>query len=250
LVNMMDITRIKELEHLLRIEDKMTSLGHVAAGIAHEIRNPLSGINIYLSTLEKLWNKAESQEKVKEIIGQVKSASAKIESVIKRVLDFSKPSEPRLVLTNINKPIEEAVNLSSVTLRKSGIRIKKVLDENLPSCYADPQLIEEVILNLITNAAEAMKNMDGAKKIEVISSTKDSRIVIKVLDSGRGVSPDIRDKIFDPFYSTKNGNTGIGLSVGHRIVTDHVGSLDVYTSRWGGAEFVIEIPIEKRRTKR
>jgi PAS domain S-box-containing protein len=241
----LDITRAKEMEHLLRIQDKMTSLGRVAAGIAHEIRNPLSGINIYLNTLEKIYDRAESLDKVKQILRQIQSASSKIESVIKRVMDFSKPSEPKLILTDINPPIEEAINLSSATLRKSGIQIEKALAKDLPLCQADPLLIEEVILNLITNATEAMKNVNGDKKIDVTSSVKNDRIIVTVSDSGPGVTPDLKDKIFDPFYSTKNGSTGIGLSINHRIITDHGGSLRVSTSKLGGAEFVIEIPIKE-----
>ena len=165
LVNMMDITRAKELENILRIQDKMSSLGRVSAGIAHEIRNPLSGINIYLNTLEKIYARADSLEKVKGIIGQLQSASNKIESVIRRVMDFSKPSEPKLVLTDINKPIEEAINLSSVTLRKMGIKLERDLAEDMQPCRADPNMIEQVMLNLITNAAEAMKNTEGDKRI-------------------------------------------------------------------------------------
>ncbi len=241
----LDITRAKELEHLLRIQDKMTSLGRVAAGIAHEIRNPLSGINIYLNTLEKIYDRAENLDKVKQILRQIQSASSKIESVIKRVIDFSKPSEPKLVLTDINQPIEEAINLSSVTLRKSGIKIEKILANDLPLCHVDPLLIEEVILNLVTNATEAMKNMDGVKIIKVTSSMKKNSILIRVSDSGPGVNSGLKDKIFDPFYTTKNGSTGIGLSLCHRIITDHGGSLRVSTSKLGGAEFVIEIPIKE-----
>ncbi|MBW2170259.1 MAG: GHKL domain-containing protein [Deltaproteobacteria bacterium] len=245
LVNMMDITRAKELEHLLRIQDKMTSLGRVAAGIAHEIRNPLSGINIYLDTLEKIYNNAENLEKVKGILAHLQSASTKIESVIRRVMDFSKPGQPKLVLTDINQPIEDAIGLCSVTLRKSGITIEKKLSEDLQPLHADPNLIEEVILNLITNAAEAMKNMDGEKKIEVASFMENNRIILKISDSGPGVPSALKDKVFDPFYTTKIESTGIGLSLSHRIVMDHGGSLGISKSKWGGAEFLIEIPIEK-----
>ncbi len=133
--NIMDISRIKELEHLLRIQDKMTSLGRVAAGIAHEIRNPLSGINIYLNTLAKLYDKGENPERLKEILGKVQSASNKIESVVRRVMDFSKPSAPQFVLKDINRPIEDAIGLSSVTLRKRDIKIEKDLAEDLPMVH-------------------------------------------------------------------------------------------------------------------
>ena len=245
LVCNMDVSRSRELERLLRIQDKMSSLGRVAAGIAHEIRNPLSGINIYINTLEKIYDKGESLEKVKEILGKIQSASIKIEAVIRRVMDFSKPGEPKFVLTDINKPIKEAVNLSEVTLRKRGIEIEKALASDLPLCQADPNLIEQVILNLINNATEAMQNMRKGKKIEITSSIGKDCILMMVSDSGPGVPLAMKNQLFDPFYSTKSSGTGIGLSIAHRIITDHGGSMDISESRWNGAEFRIELPIKK-----
>jgi signal transduction histidine kinase len=246
LINMMDITRVKELEHLLRIQDKMTSLGRVAAGIAHEIRNPLSGINIYLNALEKIYDKAASLDKVKGILEQIQSASQKIEFVIRRVMDFSKPSTPKFVETDLNQPIEAAIELCLVSLRKRGIEFEKDLAHDLPPCEIDPNLIEQVILNLITNASEAMKKVDGAKKIGVTSSLKKNRIVVMISDSGPGVPSNIRDKIFDPYYTTKSESTGIGLSLCQRIIIDHSGFLVISKSKWGGAKFTVSIPLKKR----
>jgi len=246
LVNMMDLTKTKEMESLLKIQDKMSALGHVAAGIAHEIRNPLSGINIYLTTLEKVYDRGGSGDTIKQIIRECQSASRKIESIIKRVMDFAKPSAPQFVMADINQPIEEAMRLSSVMLRKTGIEVEKSLAQDLPPSKIAPQLIEEVILNLITNAAEAMKNIDGAKKMSVASCKVDDHIVVQVSDSGPGVPLKISERIFDPFYTTKNESTGIGLSLCHRIISDHSGTLGVSTSKWGGAEFTIRIPIGKQ----
>lgn len=244
LLNIDEVTRAKRLENLLRIQDKMSSLGRVAAGIAHEIRNPLSGINIYLNTLKKLYHKDGSQEKVDQILDQLQSASRKIESVIRRVMDFTKSSEPQLSLIDINAPIEEAIHLSAVSLRKRDIKIEKKLAENLPLCYLDPQLIEQVMLNLITNAAEAMKDNKESKIILVASTVAKDQIRVSVSDSGPGVPPESREIIFDPFYTTKNGSSGIGLSLGHRIVADHGGTLTTLAGELGGAEFRIEIPIK------
>jgi PAS domain S-box-containing protein len=244
LVNVMDVTRTKELENIVRIQDKMASLGRVAAGIAHEIRNPLSGINIYLNTSEKIYDREKKLNKVKAILEHLQSASNKIESVIKRVMDFAKPSEPRFVSTDMNRPIDEAINLSAVTLRKSEIKIEKCLAQTLPPCHADPNLIEEVVLIPINNAAEAMKHMEGDKKILIKSSCENNRILVNVSDSGPGVSLDIKDKVFDPFYTTKAEGSGIGLSLSQRIITDHGGSMVITDGKWGGAEFVIEIPIK------
>ena len=242
LVNMIDMTKAKELERLLTIQDKMASLGRVAAGMAHEIRNPLSGINIYLNTLKKFYHKNGSEEKVKQIIGQIQSASHKIESVIRRVMDFAKPGEPRLAIIDLNRPVTEAINLSAVTMRKRGIALEKALSDNLPPCNADPSLIEEMVLNLLNNAAGAMKTMMTRKKIVVSSFAAGNDIILTVSDSGPGIASDIRDKIFDPYFTTKSDGTGIGLSISHRIVTDHGGSLTVSDSDLGGAEFRVKIP--------
>jgi len=243
LVSMIDMTQAKELEKLLAIQDKMASLGRVAAGIAHEIRNPLSGINIYLNTLNKLHHKEGSEEKVLQILGQIQSASHKIESVIRRVMDFAKPGEPRLALIDLNRPVTEALNLSAVTLRKSGVELERVLADNLPPCKADEALIEAMVLNILNNAAEAMKQMEAGKKIVVTSSVEGERVILTISDSGPGIAPDVKDKIFDPYFTTKSDGTGIGLSLSLRIVTDHGGSLTVADSDLGGAEFRIEIPI-------
>jgi C4-dicarboxylate-specific signal transduction histidine kinase len=130
-------------------------------------------------------------------------------------------------------------------LRKSGLAITKALAADLPLCKADPHMIEQVILNLITNAAEAMKNFEAEKQILVSSSAQDGLIRVTVADSGPGVPEEERGKIFDPFFTTKNGSPGIGLSLSHRIISDHGGTMRVSTSKWGGAEFMIEIPLDR-----
>ncbi len=251
LLNAVDITEAKQLEHQLLIKNKMLSLGRVAAGIAHEIRNPLTGINTYLYTIEDLCDSdhlgAEDVEIIKQIITQVQVASNKIESVIMRVMDFSKPGAPKMVRIDINKSLEEAIELSLVTMRKNGIRIEKSLAADLPHCYADPHLIEQVVLNLITNAARAMESSKGSSKsVEIKSSARNNTLTIQVADSGPGVPVEHREKIFDPFFTTKEDGSGIGLNIAQRIVADHNGSISLGCSRWGGAEFTIELPIERR----
>jgi len=243
LVNMTDISKTKQLENLLRMQDKMASLGRVAAGIAHEIRNPLSGINIYLNTLEKIYDNPDNHEKVLSIIDRLKSASDKIESVIRRVMDFAKPGAPNFVQGHINKPVEEAINLASVTFRKSGIEIHKEMSADLPRCRIDMQMIEGVILNLLTNATEAMKGIDRQKRIRVSAGMRNDNLRVTVSDSGPGIPVNLQGKIFDPFYTTKSGSTGIGLSLSQRIIADHGGSLRASSSRWGGARFTIELPV-------
>jgi PAS domain S-box-containing protein len=244
LVNKVDVTRAKELEHLLNTQDKMASLGRVASGMAHEIRNPLSGINIYLSNLERILSGTENSDEVGEILSQLQSASNRIESVVRRVLDFSRPSEPHFVRANINYPIREAFDLSSATLKKTGIDTVILLSPNLPLCNVDSSRITQVILNLITNAAEAMRNIDKQRIIEITTTSEEGFVAVTISDSGPGVPNHLRRKVFDPFFTTKDGSTGIGLSLSHRIVSDHGGSLTISDSKWGGAAFTLKIPVK------
>lgn len=250
LLNMMDITRAKELEYLVMIKHKMASLGRVAAGIAHEIRNPLTGINSYLYTLEDLCHadtfSPDDIKMIKKIAGQIQTASNKIESVIKRVLDFSRPGTPKMAKINLNQSLSEAIKLSTATLRKNGIQIETSLADNLPECYGDAHLIEQVILNLINNATQIMTGKDIKKMIKVTSYFEKQNIFIRVADSGPGVPMKLSERIFDPFFTTHHDGSGIGLSLAQRIIADHGGTITVGTSEWDGAEFIIELPIEKR----
>lgn len=250
LINLMDITRSQELEHFLRVKSKMISLGRVAAGIAHEIRNPLTGINSYLFTLEDLLGADEFQDEdigmMRQIVKQVQGASNKIESVIRRVLDFSRPGAPTMSLINMNRPMQDAINLSAASLRKKGIEVDIDLAPDLPQCYGDANLIEQVVLNLIDNAVKAMGKKDGEKRLELRSYSAGQNIYLSVSDTGSGVPIGIREKIFDPFFTTESDGSGIGLAISLRILNDHRGAITVEGNQKGGAKFTIELPIDKR----
>lgn len=252
LANTMDMTRTKEMEHQLSIENKMTSLGRVAAGIVHELRNPLSGINIYLAHLERLFTHleqldAESRKKITKIIEQLRNGSQRIEQVISKVVDFARPSVHKLASTDIHQSIERALELSAPMLAKTEIIVEKHLGLNLPPCYADTALIEQVMMNLISNAIRSLDGVDQPRILEIASFIRGERIAIRVADSGPGVPKAIRNKIFEPFFTTHPKGWGIGLSFCQRIIADHGGTMSLGASRWGGAEFMVEIPIEKRR---
>jgi PAS domain S-box-containing protein len=250
LINLMDITRSQELEHFLRVKSKMISLGRVAAGIAHEIRNPLTGINSYLFTLEDLLDADELDSEnigmMRQIVHQVQGASNKIESVIKRVLDFSRPGAPTMSLINMNLPMQEALGLSAASLRKKGIEVDIDLASNLPMCYGDAHLIEQVVLNLIDNAVKAMEKKNSIKRLELRSYSKDQNIYLSISDTGSGIPISLREKIFDPFFTTESDGSGIGLAISLRILNDHRGAIIVEGNERGGAKFTIELPIDKR----
>jgi signal transduction histidine kinase len=162
-------------------------------------------------------------------------------------MDFVRPSAMRTGPSDINLAIGNAIDFTAVTLRKRGITLDRSHLESLPTCNADHPLITQVVMNLIANAAQAMEDAQGPRIMEVSSGVQDRRIIICVSDSGPGVPPAMRDKIFDPFYTTRKDGYGIGLSFSRRVISDHGGTLKVDTSRWGGAEFRIEIPVEPER---
>ncbi len=254
LINIVDITHTKDLERLLLIRNKMASLGRIAAGMAHEIRNPLTGITSYLYTLEQLCELETLLPKdidlMGQIISQLKLASHKVDAVIKRVLDFSKPTAPQMVHIDINQCLNNVLDLTAVTMRKADIQVTCKLAENLPHCYGDVALMEQVFLNLIQNAGHAVKSAQDAKNVTVTSYSQKNQIYVTVSDSGPGVPDDLKEKIFDPFFTTSSDGSGIGLSIAQRIVTDHNGMLTLQSTDLGGAKFMVTLPIEKRKFKR
>ncbi len=243
-----DVTRARELEQAARQHEKMAILGQLAAGIAHEIRNPLSGINIYLAAAETLSGDVEfadpaARARLQRALGTARSASVKIEGVIRRVMDFVKPVLTRPGPIQVNDVVTESVEMAAATVRKGGVRLATTLAEGLPPCRADFRLIEQLLLNLITNAVQSMEGMAGDRTIEVATAMAGRRIAITVGDSGPGVPDGLREKIFEPFFTTKSSGTGLGLSISRRIVAEHGGEIEVGRSPLGGAEFRILLPV-------
>ncbi len=249
LVHMIDITEHRHLECLLLQQEKMASLGHVAAGIAHEIRNPLSGINVYLDAIRDCYQDPECSEDVDMLIREAQNTSNKIESVIRRVLDFSRPTELRMRVTSINEAVREAVKLAVVSLRKTSISLDLDLQPDLQPVYADAQLIEQLLINLIGNATNVLKGRQGERRIRISTRMKNGFVLIRVEDSGPGIPAEIREKIFEPFFTTEKQGMGIGLGICKRITVDHKGEIAVSNSPLGGARFDILIPVEKRRER-
>ncbi len=247
LVNMVDVAQARDVE-LSGAVGGPAALERLAARIAHEIRNPLSGINFDISALEKLIEEAEALDAEKRrmarrIVGSLRKNSDRIEAVVRGVMGIARTHAPQFVPSDLNRCIRAAVARSSTDLRRSGVHIRAHLAEGLPAVQFDPRLLEEVILNLVANAAQALSPVEGPREIELSSVEGDGRLVIRVGDSGPGVPEADREKVFGSFFTTKRGASGIGLSFSKRVIDDHGGTLTVGTSHLGGAEFRIELPV-------
>jgi len=248
LVDLVDITRVKELEESAAAREKLASLGQMASGIAHEIRNPLSGININVSTLDLLCQRTEGLDpeekgKIRFVLAQVKAASEKISKVIQRVMEFSRGAPPKLVRVDVNRVLRNTLALPVVSTRGSGIELQERPSPGPLYCRADPTLLEQVLLNLVMNAFQAMENSGRPARLTVSAAREGDRAVLRVCDTGPGVPEHLRVKIFEPFYTTRKDGYGIGLSFSHRIVSEHGGRLSIGAAKGGGAEFRVELPL-------
>lgn len=156
----------RKIRNFITKEHKMISLGRIWTGIAHEIRNPLSSINIYLRMLtEHFSGEGEYlEEEIFEVMAGLRSSSDRIEGIVRRVLDFSKPHKPNKVFSNVNQCIRDSADLARVIMRKEGITMKISLCQDIPESLMAPKSVSQVILNLLTNAADAMKEMEIPKK--------------------------------------------------------------------------------------
>ncbi|MBP2684334.1 MAG: hypothetical protein H6Q79_2373, partial [Deltaproteobacteria bacterium] len=252
LVNMVDISRVKDLEQTVMYREKLATIGMMGAEIAHEIRNPLSGINLNVSTLELLCQRAEgldSEEKgrIGAAVAQAKAASEKIATVVQRVMEFSKPVVPKLDRADLNRVIRESIATSEIADWKNGVQLREHLSPEPLYCVADPALLGLVLINLVTNAFQAMKESPDPKRITVRVAREGDLAVVHVADTGPGVPGHLREKIFDPFFTTRRGGYGIGLSLCQRIVSKHGGRISVGSAEGGGAEFRVELPLAEER---
>lgn len=245
LINSADITASKRTEAWMRAHERMVSLGYVTAGIAHEIRNPLSGINVLIQGIrEQLEADPEQNELAIEMIDEAVKANRKIAEVVRRVLDFSRPGAPQYRRQSLNTVVREAIRMAETTVSKAGVRLASDLSPEIGESFIDARLIEILVLNLINNAVTALADAPE-RWIRIRTRQAEESLFLIVSDSGPGVPLESREAVFEPFYTTRVSGTGIGLSICRRIAHDHGGTVTVETSDLGGAEMVVTLPILK-----
>lgn len=242
-----DITERKEVEETLQRAEQMKLVGEWAAGLAHEIKNPLAGIKVSVQALSEEPNIAEED---RAIASRAIDEIRRIELLIKSLLNFAKPPKPQLMAVDINDILEKtlAFSLRHPTLssdQTSRIDIVKDLDENLPQTLADPMQMNQVFLNLLLNSIQAMPN-GGTLAVRTRCRDRPPPIQITISDTGKGIDKQNIDKIFQPFFTTKPRGTGLGLAITRRLVEQHGGKIYVETHPGEGTLFTILLHVDQK----
>jgi signal transduction histidine kinase len=234
-----DVTDRAELEQRLVQADKLSSIGLLAAGVAHEVNTPLAVISTYAQMLAK--QVAEDSQK-SLILEKIAKQTFRASEIVNSLLNFSRTSTTSFGGVNVNRVVQETLSLLEHQLQKSGVEIKTDLDSDLPSVHGNAGKLQQVFLNLFLNARDAMTN---GGTLEIRSYCDGAGAKIEVSDTGHGIAPENLHRIYDPFFTTKGAKkgTGLGLSVTYGIIQEHGGSIEVFNRRGGGATFRVELPV-------
>jgi len=229
-------------EHLLQSE-RLAQVGKLAAGVAHSIRNPLTSVKMRLFSLERTLDLVPSQKEDFEVISD---EIRHIDTIVRNFLEFSRPPKLKMQTVSPSDAVDMALQLLRHRLESYGVEVEVKRARRLPQISADPEQLKEVFVNLLVNACEMM-NEGGSIIIEERERNKEPigrSLVIKVSDNGPGIPESIVDKVFEPFFSTKEEGTGLGLSIAHRIVGEHGGRLEVEAKEGHGTTFTITLPFK------
>jgi len=236
-----DVTDRAELEQRLVQADKLSSIGLLAAGVAHEVNTPLAVISTYAQMLAK--QVADDTQK-SVILDKIAKQTFRASEIVNSLLNFSRTSSTSFGEVKLNRVIQETLSLLEHQLQKTGIQVHTELDPDLGPIHGNAGKLQQVFLNLILNARDAMRS-GGA--LEVRTWQEGARARIEVADSGTGIAPEHLHRVYDPFFTTKPARqgTGLGLAVTYGIIQEHGGSIEVTNRPGGGAQFRIELPLAK-----
>ncbi len=245
LVKVEDVTEKRSREVRLRRAESLASLTNLAAGVAHEIKNPLGSIGIHLQLIQKKLGgklKKESRELVQhlDIIGE------EVDRLNRIVVDFLfavKPMDARLVDGDVNAVIKELLDFVRPEMDQAGVRIESDLSGSLPLLRIDARYIKQALLNLIKNAVSAMPD-GGTLAVRTLRAGEE--VQIRVADTGIGIPENIMDKIFEPYFTTKPFGTGLGLTIVFKIIKEHYGEISVQSRPGEGSVFTLSLPIPRK----
>jgi hypothetical protein len=232
----------EEIERLHRTQmsraEHLATLGELATGLAHEIRNPLAGI---AGVIEIVSRDLPSTSPARAVIKDVRLEIAQINRIVTDLLETARPHPPQIRLSNLNTTVEHAVMLARQQVLSKPIKIELQKAPDLPEVEHDSDQIHQVLLNLLLNAVQAVTG-SGTVNVEIGSQAQDGFASVVVRDNGRGISPLHLSNIFRPFYTTKGNGTGLGLSLARRIVEEHHGRIEVASAVGKGSEFTVLLP--------
>ncbi len=237
-----DITERDELERRLVQADKLSSIGLLAAGVAHEVNTPLSVISTYAQMLAR---QVSGDDQKARLLEKISKQTFRASEIVNSLLNFSRTSPTAFDEVNLNRVIQESLLLVEHQLEKAGVTVRLELEDKLPSIKGNAGKLQQVFLNLFLNARDAM---EGGGTLTVRSRAQGDAIGVDVLDTGHGIDSENLGRIFDPFFTTKAGRkgTGLGLSVTYGIVREHSGSIDVESQPGEGARFHLEFPLARK----
>jgi two-component system, NtrC family, sensor kinase len=236
---------LKRRQQELLQSEKMAALGQLSAGIAHEIRNPMTSIKIFIQSLEKEIDLDENQ---KEDFRIVMREIDRINEYITRLLNFARPDDLQLQPVNIGTLVRETANLLAAKLKNGAIRLDISIPGDLPPVMGDPKQLSQAILNLMLNAAAAMPTggiLTILSTIEADPELRQPSLRLTLQDTGRGIPKEDLPCLFDPFFTTTPGGTGLGLSIVYSIIRKHNGRIEVASEPGKGASFILSLPIQK-----
>jgi len=252
LVHIEDITEKRADEVRLRRAENLASLTTLAAGVAHEIKNPLGSISIHLQLMQKALAKSATKNTDKQeplIDKYFNILNEEVDRLNRIVVDFlfaARPMTLELREGNINALIDELAEFIRVELDQSNIRIFLELDENLPPAFIDERYMKQALLNLIKNAQAAMPN---GGLLTIATQVSDNEIRISVCDTGVGIDAESIAKIFEPYFTTKDNGTGLGLTLVYKIIKEHHGEIAVESREGEGSNFEISLPVYRKKKR-
>jgi len=240
LVTLRDLDSLDNINTQLQVSERLAALGRVTAGVAHEVKNPLNSMRLWLENLKESLPPSEQDGNARQAVQVLDKEIDRLDAVVKRFLDFTRPMEVRLEATQLAELLKDVLEVAQPQLQKSGVQVAQLLPIDVPEVYVDRDLLKQAVLNLVLNAAEAMPN---GGQLRLVLSRRGEAAEITVGDTGKGIAPEHRQKIFQLFFTTRPGGSGIGLASTFRIVQLMNGAID-FTSEVGkGTTFRIELPL-------